>query len=128
MFLCQFSARTSLLRPLATWCLDTFGEDAPMLVGVRLGPDAVHFQPIQLGEDDPLNDLAGLAAPSDWDVAVVVAPAHSTELPHGGVVAHAVDRDGSSATELDEFCGRRRPLKTIRGVLHTRCVELFDAH
>ena len=124
---CQLSAHSSLLRPVALWCLDTFGDDAPMLVGVGMGPDNVHFHPVQLSPDDPLADLAGLTAPDDWDVVVAVVPTRDTDAPYGdGVLAHAVDRFGASATEIDDWCGHRRPLRSARGRLHSLCESMFD--
>lgn len=127
MSLCQLTTRLSVLRPLALWCLDTFGEDSPMLVGVRLAAKKVHFHPIALSEEDPLTDLAGLAAPHDWDIVVVVAQTAELDSPHsGGTIAHAVDRFGGSATELDDWCGRRRSLRTLRGSLHLICLGMFD--
>ena len=123
---CPFSAYAGLLRPLATWCLDTFGGGPPMLIGIVLGEENVRFQPVELGPDDPVDDLADLAAPEPWDVIVVVAETAEIEsVPQPGTVAHAVDRHGSSATELDEWCGRRRSLRLVRGRLHDACLDVF---
>ena len=98
-----------------------------MLVGVSFAAEHVDFHPIELWEGDPISDLGSLVAPSAWDVIVVVA---STErFDHrtpGGIVAHAVDRARQSATTLDEPCGRRRCLRTVRGQLHDACLALFD--
>ncbi len=125
MSLQPLAPNLSVLRPLALWCLDTFGEDAPMLVGIQLADEHVRFHPVQLS-DDPLDDLAGLAAPSDWDVAVVVAHTETINSQRlSGTIAHAVDRFGSCATELDDDCGRRRSLRTVRGSLHSACLTLF---
>jgi hypothetical protein len=124
---CPLPTYSSLLRPLALWCLDTFGEGPPMLIGVTLGNENVHFQPVELHEADPIDDLSGLVAPEPWDVVVVVAPTDEIDLErHSGTVAHAVDRLGWSATELDEWCGRRRSLRTFRGRLHNACVKVFE--
>ncbi len=124
---CPLNARQSVLRPLALWCLDTFSEDHPMLVGIHLAADKVHFNPVQLSDEDPLTDLGGLAAPLDWDVLVVVATTSTLDSPHsGGTIAHAVDRFGGSATELDDWCGRRRSLHTLRGSLHSTMQAMFD--
>lgn len=115
-----------LLRPLTAWCLDTFGEGPPMLIGVTLHRSSVTFHPIELDDDDPVADLAGLAAPDPWDVLVILAPA--TELGGGrleGIIAHAIDRFGSSATELDEASGRRRSLNAVGGPLHEAGLALF---
>lgn len=123
---CPLSAYSPLLHPLARWCLDTFGEGPPMLVGVVLGDDTVRFQPVELDEVDPIDDLADLAAPDPWDVLVVIASTAEIDgSSAAGTVAHAIDRYGASATELDEPCGRRRTLRLIRGRLHDACVELF---
>ncbi len=115
-----------MLGSLAAWCLDTFGDDAPMLIGVRLGDERAGFHPVQLGDIDPVEDLAGLRAPDDWDAAVVVVPAQQA---HGarisGVLAHAVDRNSHSATYLDEPCGHRRALHAPTGILHDLCLALF---
>lgn len=123
---CPLSAYSGLLRPLATWCLDTFGEGPPILIGVIFGETNVRFQPVELDDDDPLADLRRLAAPDSWEVVVIVV---STTLlgarPANGIVAHAVDRFASSATELDEACGRRRSLHTIGGPLHDASLALF---
>jgi hypothetical protein len=123
---CPLSVYSGLLRPLASWCLDTFGEGPPMLVGVVLDAANVRFQPVELGEDDPLDDLADLAAPEPWDVLVVIAATADVDAHmRRGTVAHAVDRHGGSATELDEWCGRRRSLRARGGRLHDACLELF---
>jgi hypothetical protein len=122
---CPFPTYSSLLRPLALWCLDTFGEGPPMLIGVSLGGMAAHFQPIELCDEDPVDDMADLLAPDRWDVLVVVAPTEAGSEIRGGTVAHAVDRFGASATELDDFCGRRRSLRMLRGRLHEACLEVF---
>lgn len=124
---CPFPAYAPLLRPLAAWCLDTFGEGPPMLVGVILGEVNVRFQPVELRESDPIDELADLAAPDPWDVVVVVADTTDLEIDlRRGTVAHAVDRLGASATELDEWCGRRRSLRVLHGRLHDACVEVFQ--
>ena len=124
---CQLSTHSSLLRPVAQWCLDTFGDDAPMLIGVAMGPDKVSFHPVQLSCDDPLTDLAGLAAPIDWDVVVAVVPTRDVDAPYGdGILAHSADRHGASATEIDDWCGHRRPLRSARGRLHALCELMFD--
>lgn len=123
---CPLSACSGLLQPLANWCLDTFGEGPPMLVGVVFGGVTVTFHAVELDEADPVGDLAELAAPDPWDVLVVVAATSTIDGAFStGVVAHAVDRFGASATELDEACGRRRTLRLVRGALHDACVELF---
>ena len=73
-----------------------------------------------------VDDLSDLAAPEPWDVIVVVAETAEIEsVTHPGTVAHAVDRQGSSATELDEWCGRRRSLRLVRGRLHDACLDVF---
>ena len=97
-----------------------------MLVGVVLGDAKVQFHAVELAEADPIDDLADLAAPDPWDVLVVVASTAEIDgrLGHG-IIAHAVDRFGASATELDESCGRRRTLRLVRGALHDACVEVF---
>ena len=124
---CHLNAHLSVLRPLAIWCLDTIGEDAPMLVGVQLAEGNVHFRPVQLSSNDPIADLSGLAAPSDWDALVVVTETTALNTtPANGVLAHAVDRFGGCATELDDACGHRRSLRTLRGSLHSTCLALFD--
>lgn len=98
-----------------------------MLVGVILGGDQVRLEPIELDETDPINDLADLAAPERWDALVVVAETVALDTTLGrGTVAHAVDRFTMSATEHDEWCGRRRSLRLIRGRLHDACVEIFQ--
>lgn len=123
---CPLSVYSGLLQPLASWCLDTFGEGPPVLVGVVLGDANVRFHAVELDEADPIDDLADLAAPDPWDVLVVVASTVTMNgTPGRGIVAHAVDRFGASATELDESCGRRRTLRLVRGVLHDVCLELF---
>ncbi|MDW3177920.1 MAG: hypothetical protein R8J94_11070 [Acidimicrobiia bacterium] len=123
---CPLSAYAALLQPLANWCLDTFGDGPPMLIGVVLGDAKVHFHPVELDDEHPIDDLADLAAPDRWDVLVVVAPTAEIDCRVGrGTVAHAVDRFGASATELDEPCGRRRALRLVRGTLHDACIELF---
>ena len=125
MSLCPLSPATSVLRPLAMWCLDTFGDGPPMLVGVMLGADKVHMHPIELA-DDPLLDMTNLVAPDEWDFLVLVASATTIGSRFdGGTISHAVDRNGGSATELDEWCGRRRSLRLIRGQLHDACVAVF---
>jgi len=97
-----------------------------MLVGVELGDPNVQFHAVELDDFDPIDDLADLAAPDSWDLVVVVAPTTETGDRIGlGTVAHATDRSGASATELDEACGRRRSLRLVRGALHDACVELF---
>lgn len=123
---CPLSAYSGLLRPLAAWCLDTFGEGPPMLIGVVFGESNVVFQPVELDEHDPIDDLHTLAAPDPWEVLVIVVT--TTQLgtrPSDGVVAHAIDRFGSAATELDEPCGRRRSLRSVGGPLHDASVALF---
>lgn len=97
-----------------------------MLIGVVLDAANVRFHPVELGEDDPIDDLADLAAPDPWDVLVVVAATSDVDshMRHG-TIAHAVDRLGGSATELDESCGRRRSLRAHGGRLHDACLELF---
>lgn len=108
------------------WLLDTFGDGPPMLVGVEFGHPKVRFHPVRLDPDDPLDTMAGLAAPDSWDVlGVVVEASDALGRAHAGAVAHCVDREGMSATELDESCGRRRSLRAVRGRLHDACMELL---
>ena len=129
MSLQPLAPNLSVLRPLALWCLDTFGDDAPMLIGIGFDDEQVYFHPVELSIHDPLGDLAGLAAPSDWDVLVVVAEVRTLDGPRlGGTIAHAVDRLGGCATELDDGCGHRRSLRALRGSLHATCSALFDEH
>lgn len=124
---CPLPAYSSLLQPLASWCLDTFGEGPPVLVGVELGSPSVLFHPVELDDDDPIDHLADLAAPDRWDVLVFVADTGQLDdNMRRGTVAHAVDRLGCSATELDETCGRRRSLRHGRGRLHDACLEVFE--
>jgi len=127
MSLCQFSAHSAALHPIANWCLDTFGEGYPMLIGVSFAAEHVNFHPVELWEGDPLSDLESLIAPASWDVVVIVATTEQfNHRAAGGIVAHAVDRAGQTATTLDEPCGRRRTLRTLRGRLHDVCLALFD--
>ena len=123
---CPLSAHSALLRPVAMWLLDTFGDGPPMLVGVEFTSPKVKFHPVRLHASDPLDTMAGLTAPDSWDVVGVVVEARDAlGRSHAGVVAHCVDREGRSATELDEACGRRRALRTVRGRLHDACLELL---
>ena len=106
--------------------LDTFGDDPPMLVGVELASPNVSFHPVYLDEDDPIDTMAGLVAPDSWDLLAVVVEAFDTfGRVSSGVVSHCIDRDGRSATELDEWCGRRRSLRTFNGRLHEACKEVL---
>lgn len=99
-----------------------------MLIGVEFASPHVQFHPVYLDEEDPLDTLVGLIAPRSWDVLAVVVEAYDTfGRVSSGVVSHCVDREGRSATELDEWCGRRRSLRTFRGRLHDACTELFAA-
>lgn len=117
------------------WLLDTFGDGqpdvvgnhgAPMLVGVELGSPKVAFHPVLLDLMDPIDTMAGLVAPDSWDVVGVVLDAwDGLGRSHTGRLAHCVDRDGRSATELDEWCGRRRSLRAVHGRLHDACMELL---
>lgn len=126
MAVCPLPTYSSLLHPLAAWCLDTFGEGPPMLVGVAFGDTQVRFHPIELCDLDPLHDLAGLIAPDDWDALVVIAPTcEAQRQTPNGTVAHAVDRTGRSATELDDPCGHRRSLHVLRGRLHDTCLTVL---
>ena len=123
---CPLGRNTALLRPIALWSLDTFGDDAPLLIGVDLGHPKVSFHPVFLDEDDPVDNLADLIAPDTWDVIVVLAPARSVSSQRSqGVIAHVVDRAGQTATELDQSCGQRRPLRSFGGRLHAACLELL---
>ena len=116
-----------MLRPIALWSLDTFGEDPPMLIGVRFDADQVRFFPAPLDPFDPVASMADLNIADDWDVLAVVTDAHEAGAKvREGVLAHCVDRAGRSATELDDWCGRRRALRAIRGPLHDACLELFS--
>ena len=123
---CPLGQNTALLRPIALWSLDTFGDDAPVLVGVDLGHPKVSFHPIFLEFDDPIDTMAGLIAPDTWDVIVVIADALDVSARQiEGVIAHAVDRWGNTATEIDQYCGQRRPLRAVGGRLHDACLELL---
>lgn len=127
MLPCSQSIYRSILGPLVNWCLDTFGEDAPVLIGVHLGPEHMQLHHTELSIVDPIRDLASRRASDDWDVVIVVLEtARIDGLPHSGVVAHAMDRHGQSATVLDEQCGRRRPLRHPSGWLHRVTLSLFD--
>lgn len=123
---CPLGRNTALLRPIALWSLDTFGDDSPVLIGVDLGHPKVSFHPVFLDVDDPVDNLADFIAPETWDVVVVVAEARdvSSHRSHG-LIAHAVDRAGETATELDQYCGQRRPLRSFGGRLHDACLELL---
>ncbi len=124
---CPLWTHTALLRPVAVWTLDSFGEDPPMLVGVELATPSVKFHPVYLDEADPLDTMSGLVAPDSWDLLSVVVEAHDAGgRLHNGVLAHVIDRAGRSATELDEWCGRRRSLRAFNGRLHDACTELFE--
>jgi len=92
-----------LLSSIAWWCLDHLSEDAPLLVGVLPGEQTVELQHIELCPDDPIADLAQLAAPAPWEAIVVVwAPSvDPIACQHSpAVIAHAVDRRGNSHTEF----------------------------
>lgn len=123
---CPLWTHTALLRPIALWSLDTFGDDPPMLIGVEFGSSRVRFHPVFLDPEDPIDTMADLIAPDEWDVLAVVANAYdvSAQRTHG-VIAHAVDRAGRAATELDQPCGQRRPLRSFGGRLHDACLEML---
>ncbi len=125
---CHSPNNASLLRPIALWTLDVFGDDAPMLVGVTFSEPKVNFEPVFLDPFKPFDSLAELAAPPTWDALTVVVDAEDIGSANLGyaIVAHTVDRLGRSATEADLYCGRRNSLQTIYGRLHTACLELFE--
>lgn len=124
---CHFWTNSPLLRPIALWSLDTFGGDTPMLIGVRFDQDHAQFTPVPLDPFDPVASMADLVIPDDWDVLAVVTGAHEAgSKVREGVLAHCIDRAGRSATELDDWCGRRRALRAVRGHLHDACLELFS--
>ena len=125
---CPLSTHTALLRPIARWSLDTFGGDPPMLVGVSLANPKALFHPISLDPFDPVTSIDQLVAPTSWDLVVVIVEALETGSEvRDGIVAHAVDRAGRSATELDDWCGRRRALRSRHGRLHKAAVQLLNA-
>ena len=97
-----------LLSSIAWWCIDHLSDDAPLLVGVVPGEQTVELQHIDLCPDDPIADLAQLAAPAAWKAIVVVwapsaAPVACQHSP--AVIAHALDRRGNSHTELARGVG-----------------------
>lgn len=125
---CHSPNNASLLRPIAIWTLDVFGEDSPMLVGASFTEPKVKFEPVFLDPFEPLASLAGLIAPPTWDVLTVIVDAHDLDGKLGdAIVAHTVDRAGRSATEADLYCGRRTTLRAFGGRLHSACLELFDS-
>ena len=97
-----------------------------MLIGVRFDTDRARFFPVPLDPFDPIASMADLVIPDDWDVLAVVTGAYEAgSRVSEGVLAHCVDRLGRSATELDDWCGRRRAMRVVRGHLHDACLEVF---
>ena len=125
---CHSAANASLLRPIARWTLDVFGDDSPMLVGVSLVEPKAQFEPVFLHPFDPLSSLAEMLAPPTWDVLTLVVDGHDIAARSFGdaVIAHTVDRSGRSATEVDLYCGQQRSLSAVSGRLHTACLQVFD--
>ena len=124
---CPLWTHAPRLRPVALWLLDTFGDDPPMLVGVQFTEPKALFFPVELDPADPMASMADLIVPDSWDVlAVVVETQEIGSASPDGVISHAIDRAGRSATELDERCGRRRKLHARNGKLHQACLELFS--
>ena len=126
-FPCPLSTNHALLRPIAIWTLDTYGDDPPMLVGVELGSPTVSFHPIYLDDEDPLVTIDSIVAPPSWDLVVAVVEAYDAfDRVHSGQVVHCVDNEGRSATVMDDWCGRRRTLQAFTGRLHHACVAVLD--
>ncbi len=127
MYPCPLWNHNRLLRPIAVWSLDTFGGEPPILIGCTLRERNARFIPVPLDPFDPVEAMADLIIPDEWDVLAVVTNTHDAgPRVRDGIVAHCVDRAGRSATELDEWCGRRRSLTTVGGRLHDACLELFS--
>ena len=125
---CHSASNASLLRPIALWTLDVFGDDSPMLVGVSFAEPKVEFEPVFLDPFKPFVSLAELIAPPTWDALTVVVDAQDITGNLGdAIIAHTVDLAGRSATEADLYCGRRTTLRTLQGRLHTACLDLFGS-
>ncbi len=128
-----FPVTASLLAPISEWCLDTFEELSPLLVGAHFGAEQISFHPVELDPVDPLSDLCGLIADPDWDVVVLIVDVlHAHDGAHlwgieEGQLAHGRDRTGASVTLLDLDRGPRRTLRQPHGTLRVAVDQLFDS-
>ena len=129
-----FPLAAPLLRPLASWCLDTFDGLDPLLVGVEFRDDTMALHPVHLDPIDPLQDVASLAAPDAWSAIVLLIDVihASVALRHwisiSGVMALAADRTGEIAGELDSGRGARTALDYGFGSLAQLCDDFFAEH
>lgn len=127
-----FPLAASLLRPLASWCLDTFEGLDPLLVGVDFRDDTVGLHPIHLDQIDPLHDITSLRAPDDWDAAVLLVDViHASVAVRNwismtGIIAVAADRTGQTAAQLDLGTGSRTPIDRGLGPLARVCTEFLE--
>ena len=126
-----FPATAPLLAPITEWCLDTFEELSPLLIGAHFGADNVSFIPVELDPVDPLSDLDGLMADPTWDVVVLIVDVlhtHDRSQPFGaqeGLLAHGCDRERLSITLLDVGRGPRRTLRQPHEALCAAADRLF---
>ena len=126
-----FPATAPLLGPVTEWCLDTFDELAPLLVGVEFTSENACFHPVELDPVDPVSDLIGMRADPDWSAAIVIVDVLHSPGQCGqdniddGLLAFGCDRAGASTTRLDYPNGSRRVLRHPQGPLETVCQALF---
>ncbi len=128
-----FPLAAPLLRPLASWCLDTFEGLDPLLVGIEFRHDTMALHPVHLDPIDPLQDVATLAAPDSWSAIVLLIDViHASValrqwISISGVLALAADRTGEVAGELDSGHGARTTLDYGFGSLAQLCGAFFAA-
>ncbi|NNC79743.1 MAG: hypothetical protein HKN94_06265 [Acidimicrobiales bacterium] len=130
LLLPETNAAHSMLAPLASWALNTLDATPPKLIGVELGDDVVSMQVIELEANDPLGDLANLAAPDSWSAIVVLAEATACRLGTPAAarhvqLAHAVDRLHHGATEYRSRSGTTASIRASLGRLDELCRGLI---